>query len=317
MMKAIVLEQFGSADQLLLRELPIPEPEVDEIQIKIAYAGVNPVDWKIRQGLLKDRIPHEFPLIPGWDAAGVVSKVGKHATKFKAGDEVFAYCRKPIIKWGTYAEYICYPALLVAFKPSILSFAQAAAIPLAGLTAWQALFDFLHLKRGESILIHAGAGGVGSLAIQFAKYLGTFVYTTASENNHPYVKRLGADVIVDYGKENFVDRIRQVAPNGIDLVFDTVGGNTLSESFKVMKPGGRLVSIVQPPDQKMAETFQVQAGYVFVQPNGEQLQQIAELIQEGHVIPPEIKELPLEKASQAQQENEQRHVQGKIVLKVS
>ncbi|CUI16346.1 putative Zn-dependent oxidoreductase [Candidatus Protochlamydia naegleriophila] len=315
-MKAIVLEEFGGADRLKLAQLPTPSPGPSEVQIQIAYAAVNPVDWKIREGRLKNRVPHEFPLIPGWDATGTISAVGKNVRRFKVGDSVFAYCRKPTIKWGTYAEYICYEADNVAFKPAALSFAQAAAIPLAGLTAWQSLFDSAQLKKGEIVLIHAGAGGVGSLAIQFAKLAGACVLTTASESNHAYVKQLGADIVIDYKQQNALESIKALYPKGIDVVFDTVGGETQKKSFELLKEGGRLVSIVEPPDNSLSEAHHAKGLYVFVTPNGGELQHISDLIQQGKVGPIQIQELPLEKASEAQEKNQKGQSKGKIVLKI-
>ncbi len=316
-MKAMILGEFGGIDQLKLIDLVAPIPRFDEVQIKIAYTAVNPVDWKIRLGLLQNHIPHEFPIILGWDAAGILSEIGKNVQTFKKGDEVFAYCRQPKIHWGTYAEYICVPAHYLALKPKNISFAQAAAIPLAGLTAWQSLFDFAHLKKGESILIHAGAGGVGSLAIQFAKNIGARVYTTASESHQDYVKQLGADIIIDYQKSAFTDKIKNLEPQGVDVVFDTIGKQTYRDSFQVLKPGGRLVSILEQPDQKLAEQTKVHAYYVFVSPNGEELQHIADLIQAKKIQPPKIEEMPLEKAGEAQEKNREGHTEGKIVLKIS
>lgn len=315
-MKAIIMRDFGGAEQLKLEQVEVPVPGPEEVQIQLAYTAVNPVDWKIRTGLLQKRLPHQFPLIPGWDAAGIVTAVGEKVTQFQVGDQVFAYCRKPVIQWGTYAEYICYPAKDVAKKPVNLSFAQAAAIPLAGLTAWQALFDAAGLKSRESILIQAGAGGVGSLAIQFAKLAGAYVITTAREQNHAYVKRLGADAIIDYHTQSTRSELKRIAPDGIDVVFDTLGGEALTESFSYLKPQGRLVSIVEPPNQELAAKFQVQAQHVFVLPNGKELQHLSDLIQEGKVQPIPIQEMPLEKAAEAQELNRQGHTQGKIVLRI-
>lgn len=315
-MKAIIIEEFGGPEKLKLTEVATPLPGPHDVQIKIKYTAVNPVDWKIRDGLLQNRIPHEFPIILGWDAAGIISAVGQQVKNFKVGDEVFAYCRLPTIKWGTYADYICVPASYVAFKPKNINFAQAASFPLAGLTAWQVLFDNAHLKKDETILIHAGAGGVGSLAIQFAKTVGAYIYTTSSEAKHDYVMALGADVAIDYKNENFVDRIKKDHPEGIDVVFDTVGGQTLRDSYSLLKPGSRIVSIVEPPNQQLADQFGAKAIYVFVSPNGQELQEIAKLIEEGKVEPVPYQEMPLEKAKEAQEINQQGHTTGKIVLKI-
>jgi NADPH:quinone reductase-like Zn-dependent oxidoreductase len=315
-MKAMVIEKFGHEEQLHFEDLPTPKPTDNEVQIQVLYASVNPVDWKIREGLLKNLLPHEFPLIPGWDAAGVVTAVGKNVKTFKVNDEVFAYCRKPVVKWGTYAEYVCFDANNVALKPKTLNFAEAAAIPLAGLTAWQAIFDFLKLKKGETILIHAGAGGVGSFAIQFAKYAEAKILTTASKQNHDYVKTLGADYAIDYHKSNFVNEVKKLFPNGIDVVFDTVGGKTLQESLEILKPKGRIVSIIEQLDPELARAKNVQSGFVFVSPNGYELKQIASLIEQGKVCAPRIHEMPLSEASKAHEKSREGHTCGKIVLKI-
>lgn len=315
-MKAMVIESFGGAEKLHLDDCPMPKPADNEVLIEVCYAAVNPVDWKIREGLLKGLIQHEFPIILGWDAAGIVVSTGKNVTRFKPGDEVFAYCRKPIVKWGTYAEYVSFNAANVALKPNNISFAQAAAIPLAGLTAWQALFDFAKLKAGETILIHAGAGGVGSLAIEFARQAGAKVYTTASQENHGYVKKLGAHVPIDYRIDNFVTKVRSLEPQGIDVVLDCVGKQTLIDSFQVLKPNGRIVSIVEQVDPALLKKYRVQGGFVFVEPNGAQLAEISNLISQGKVVAPNIEEMPIAAAASAQEKIRQGHTRGKIVLRV-
>lgn len=316
-MKAVIIEDFGGVEKLKLTDVPVPPLGDNEVQIKIIYAAVNPVDWKIREGLLKSRMPYEFPIIPGWDAAGKISALGKNVKNFKVGNEVFAYCRKSTMKWGTYAEFMNVDASYVTLKPKKLNFAEAATIPLAGLTAWQALFDLAKLKKGETILIHAGAGGVGSLAIQFAKNAGAIVYTTASEANFSYVKELGADEVLDYKKEDFVKKIKSLQPDGIDVVFDTVGGNTLLESVKVLKKGGRIVSLLEQLPKEIADKYKIQAYYMFVSPNGAQLKQIADLIDQGKVQPPKIEEFPLKDAGLAQEKLRQGSGGGKIVLKIT
>lgn len=315
-MKAVYIEEFGGVEKIKIGRLPVPVPGPDEIQVKVHYTAVNPVDWKIREGLLKSRAPYEFPLIPGWDVAGTVSETGKNVTKFKAGDKVYAYCRKPTVQWGTYGEYVCINAENAASMPSNLSFAQAAAFPLAGLTAWQALFDKAQLKKGETILIHAGAGGVGSLAIQFAKHAGAKVITTASESNIAYLHSLGADTVIDYRQQHFPDEIKKAAPEGVDVVFDTLGGDALNNSYGLLKKGGRLVSILQEPDPNQLAQYKILGYYLFVTPNGKELHEIAELIEKGYVKPIQIEEMPLEKAGEAQEINKKGHVRGKIVLKV-
>jgi NADPH:quinone reductase-like Zn-dependent oxidoreductase len=315
-MKAVVIESFGHEDQLKLTDLPVPIPGPTEVLIEIAYTSVNPVDWKIRKGFLQGRLPHRFPIVLGWDAAGRVKAVGRRVKRFKIGDSVFAYCRKPVIQWGTYAEYIALEEDLVALMPSSLGFAQAASIPLAGLTAWQALHDRVNLQSGEIVLVHAGAGGVGSMGIEFARALGAEVITTTSPENEEYVRSLGANQAIDYRHENFVESVKKLHPDGIDVVLDCVGGETYRRSFEVLKPGGRIVSTIEQPDAQLTARYGVEASYHFVVPSGAELTVIGKLIDAGKVSAPEIHELPLEQIAEAHMRSEEGHVRGKIVLKI-
>ena len=315
-MRAIVIESFGGPEVLRPADLPSPEPAGDEVLIEVAYAGVNPVDWKIREGMLAGMFPHEFPVILGWDAAGTVKDTGKNAAGFRIGARVYAYCRKPKVRFGTYAEFVTMNQAAVAPMPKNIGFAEAACIPLAGLTAWQSLFDAAKIKAGDKVLIHAGAGGVGSLAIQFAKHAGAKVFTTARGANHAYVKSLGADVPIDYTKESFVDAVRKKEPGGIDLVYDAVGGDVQRRSYDVLKKGGRLVSIVNVPSDEEARRYGVEAAHVFVTPDGEQLRRIGALLESGAVRPPALQEMRLEDAAEAQKRSQAGHVRGKIVLKI-
>jgi len=314
--RAIVIESFGGPEVLRPADLPSPEPAGDEVLIEIAYAAVNPVDWKIREGMLAGMFPHEFPVILGWDAAGTVKDTGKNVKGFRIGDRVYAYCRKPKVRFGTYAEFVTMNHAAVAPMPKNVGFAEAACIPLAGLTAWQSLFDAAKIQAGDRVLIHAGAGGVGSLAIQFAKQAGAKVFTTAREPNHAYVTSLGADVPIDYTKESFVDVVRKKEPGGIDLVYDTVGNDVQRESYDVLKKGGRLVSIVNVPSDEEARRYGVESSHVFVSPDGEQLRRIGALLESGAVRPPALKEMRLEDAAEAQKRSQAGHVRGKIVLKI-
>ncbi len=315
-MKAMVIDAFGGPERIRTAEVRTPEPGPEEVLIALGCTSVNPVDWKIREGMLADMFPHAFPLIPGWDAAGTVSAVGPGASAFGPGDRVFAYCRKPEIRFGTYCEFVAVHESAVAPMPANLGFAEAATIPLAGLTAWQSLFDAAKLAAGEKILIHAGGGGVGSLAIQFAKHAGAFVYTTARAANHPYLTSLGADAAIDYTKENFVKAVRKSAPGGIDVVFDTLGGPVQQRSYKVLRTGGRLVSIVGVPDPDEARPYDVRTAFVFVSPNGAQLRRIAELVESGAVRPAYFEVMRLDEAARAQELSRTGHVRGKIVLRV-
>lgn len=307
----MVIEEFGSSVQPLLKEVPKPTAQEGEVLIKVAYAGVNPVDWKIKEGIYKRGLPHEFPIILGWDVAGTVVEVGKNVKNFKVGDEVFAYVRKPLIKWGAYAEYVTFDAQNVAKKPQGISFAQAAALPLVSLTAWQSLFDAAHLKKGETILIHAASGGVGSMAVQFAKNAGAKVIATASPKKHDYVKKLGADLVIDYHKENFADRLQ----GSVDVVFDCVGGETFQKSLACLKKGGRIVSILQQ-NLPGAKEKGIEAHFVFVSPSGPQLHTIAQLIEQKKVVPPHVEEMDLKEAGAALNKLQAGKVLGKIVLKL-
>lgn len=315
-MKAMVIEAFGGPERLKVADIPVPAAGDGEVLIALVCTSVNPVDWKVREGMLADMFPHAFPLIPGWDGAGTVSAVGRNAGRFKAGDKVFAYCRKPQIQFGTYCEYVAVHESAVALMPGNIGFAEAATIPLAGLTAWQSLFDAAKLSGGEKVLIHAGSGGVGSLAIQLARHAGATVYTTARSANHDYVTGLGADVAIDYTKENFVNALRRREPGGIDVVFDTIGGDVQRRSYKVLRKGGRLVSIISIPDPEEARPHDARTAFVFVSPNGEQLREIADLIESGAVRPAAFEVMRLEDAAKAQELSRAGHVRGKIVLKI-
>jgi len=315
-MKAVTIDRFGGVEEMHWSELPAPQPASNEVQIHIKCTAVNPVDWKIREGWLKHMLQHEFPIIPGWDAAGTISAVGDRVAQFEIGDEIYAYCKQPVVHSGTYAEYICIPEDFVALKPKTFTFAQAAAIPLVGLTAWQALFDAANLQKKEHVLIHGGAGGVGSLAIEFAHDAGAIVYTTASERNHDYVKSLGANFVLDYNKENFLTWIKTHRLEGVDVVIDCVGSGTLEQSFHTLKKGGRLVSIVNKIDDKQCQEHGIKGAFVFVQPSGKQLKEIARLIDAGKIKGPHIEEMPLSSFARALEKNRQGHTRGKIVLRV-
>jgi len=317
-MRALCFDEFGGNETLHEADLPIPEPKKGEVQIEISHAGVNPVDWKMTEGWLKNMLRFEFPVIPGWDAAGKVSKLGEGVSQFQIGDPVFAYCRNPeVIDRGTYAEYICFDAEGVSLKPESLSLKEAAAIPLVGLTAWQSLFGPSPLKKGQSILIHAGAGGVGSLAIQLAKWAGAKVYTTASESNHDYVKSLGADVAIDYKRESIDEVLKQHEADGVDFVYDCVGDPVFDKSLKYVKKGGALVTIcVFSFDKGLAEKHGIQIHSVFVQPNGQELNKLKQLFDDGALKAPQVHEVSFSGATDAWDQLRTQHTRGKIVLKI-
>ena len=308
-MKAIVFDHYGGPEVLEMREMPRPGVRPSDVLIEVHAASVNPVDWKIRSGLLNEMVRYDFPLIPGWDVAGIVVETGSEVSGFKKGDAVFS--RTDIARNGTYAEYVAVDEKYVALKPSLLTYEEAASIPLVGLTAWQALVDFADIKKGDRVLIHAGAGGVGTFAIQLAKDFCCYVATTCSTSNVEFVQSLGADLVIDYTKSDFTNELE-----GFDVVFDTLGGDIYKNSFKVLKHQGVMISILEQPDHYLADRARVRAGYLFMHPDGKGLAQIADLIERGLVKPAVKHVLPLVDARKAHELSESRHAQGKIVLKV-
>ena len=315
-MRAVYFEKYGEADVLKMGDLPNPLPEADEILIEVAYAGVNPVDWKVRQGHMQELLTHELPIIPGWDAAGTVISIGNNVSQFSTGDRVFAYCRKPLVKMGAYAERIAVSESAAAKIPETMDFIHASTVPLVALTAWQALFVKANLREGQSVMIHGGAGGVGGYAIQFAKICGARVFSSASSSNAAYLKELGVDRFIDYRNESVSEVLKTEVPDGLDVNFDCVGGKTLSESYSLVKSGGALVSIVEPPDESKAKQAGIQAGFHFVEPSGEQLKKISMLISQGKVRTLPVEVFPLAEVKQALELNETRHVRGKLTLKI-
>jgi len=315
-MSAIRVTAFGGPETLKLEEIARPVPRDGEALIRVHAAGVNPVDWKIREGKLKGMTP-EPPFIPGYDIAGIVDALGpsEGEPKFKLGDDVYAYLS--LTSGGGYAEYACVPVKNLAKKPRKADWVEAAATPLAGLTAWQALFDQANLKAGQTVLIHGAAGGVGHFAVQFAKAKGAKVFATASPANHDFLKGLGAEVLIDYNTQKFEDVVKEKTGGaGVDVVLDTIGGDTQSRSIGIIKKGGTLVSIVQPPDLAKCKAAGITGKVFLVQPSGKQLSEIAALIDEGKVTSHVSETLPLADAAKAQEISKAGKTRGKIVLKV-
>jgi NADPH:quinone reductase-like Zn-dependent oxidoreductase len=308
-MKAIRIHAFGGPDQLKIEDIPVPVPAADEVLIKIYATSVNPIDWKIREGERKEKIPSKLPLTLGWDVSGVIESVGQQVTSFKAGDEV--YGRPDPTKNGAYAEYMVVKADQISFKPQTIDYKQAAAVPLAGLTAWQGIFDHGHLEKGQKVLIHAGSGGVGTFAIQFARWKGAEVITTSSAENIAFLRLLGADYVIDYRKEKFEEKISDV-----DLVFDTIGGDTQKRSLGVLKSGGRLITTVKPEFIEEAKKRNIVLEGFTAQSYPAELKDIAKLIDEGKVKPVIDRIMPLAQAAEAQQISKEGHTRGKIVLNV-
>ena len=315
-MKAIAIKEFGGRDKMQLMDVPVPAVGAQEVLNQVKAAGVNPVDWKIREGFLRDMMPYEFPIILGWDAAGLVVDVGKNVTGFKPGDEVYAYCRTAVIHHGSYAQFIAVPEDNVAAKPTSTSFEEAASIPLAALTAYQSLMDAAGLRVGESVLIHAAAGGVGGFAVQLARYRGGKVFGTASAANHNYVKSLGADVLIDYNTQDFRQVVRESRPGGVDVVLDCIGGDVVEESLDILNANGRLVTIAEPGLVKKFRAQGINAHFVFVAPNSAQLHEITKLTETGKLSSHLSGRYPLEEAAKAHEVLEGQHVRGKLVLTV-
>jgi NADPH:quinone reductase-like Zn-dependent oxidoreductase len=312
LMKAVRIHNYGGPEVLQYEDAPSPRPAFGEVLIRVHAAGVNPADWKIREGHLQQLVQHNLPFILGWDVSGVIDDVGPGAVAaghFTKGDEVFS--RPDSSRDGAYAEYIVVRESEVALKPKSLHHIYAAAVPLAGLTAWQALFDVAQVKRGQRVLIHGGSGGVGHFAVQFAKWKGAHVIATASKKNQELLRKIGVDQPIDYTTQRF----EQVAKN-VDLVLDTIGGETQERSWDILKKGGLLASVVQPPDAEKAKEFGVRGAFVQSQPNGKELTEIAALIDSGNLKVVLDRILPLSEARRAHVLSQGGHARGKIVLRV-
>ncbi|RKT19916.1 NADPH:quinone reductase-like Zn-dependent oxidoreductase [Streptomyces sp. 1114.5] len=307
-MKAITYRSYGGPDVLEYGDVPEPKLGPDSVLVRVAAASVNPVDWKIQAGYLDAAMDVVFPVIPGWDVSGVVERVGVGVTEFTPGDEVIGYVREDMVRRGTFAEYVAAPVRTVARKPANLDFAQAAGLPLAGLTAYQALTRALEVKPGDTVLVHAAAGGVGSLAVQIAVALGARVIGTASERNHDYLRTLGAEPVA-YG-DGLADRVRALAPEGVDAVLDLVGGEALRISPELLAEGGRLASVAD------GAVLGLGGHYVFVRPDAADLTALTDLVESGRLTVEVAATFPLEQAADAQRLNAAGHTRGKIVVTV-
>lgn len=331
-MRAMVIDRYGKVP-MHLAEMPTPEIGEYEVLAEIHAASINPIDFKIRDGKVKLLVKYKMPLILGNDFSGVVAKVGAKVTRFKAGDEIYARPRKS--KIGTFAEYIAIHEDDIALKPKNLNFEEAASIPLVGLTSYQALTDILQLKKEQRILIQAGAGGVGTFAIQLAKLMGATVATTASEAGANLVKSLGADEIINYKTEKFEEILKNY-----DAVFDTLGGEILEKSFGIIKDGGKLVSVSGLPNARFGKEYgsgffktllfsaashkltglekkhNVQYTFLFMKPSGEQLRIIANFIETGKIKPIIDKVFSFKDAQKAMEYAESGRAKGKIILKI-
>ena len=315
-MKAVIINEFGGKETLTLTDVSKPQPAADEVLVRIKAAGVNPVDWKIREGWLKGLLPHEFPIILGWDLAGVVEETGDQVQGFAKGDHVFAYNRRPVIQQGTYAEYAAVPQSCTAHSPDRLSFEESASIPLAALTAYQAIYDAVQLQQDQSILIVGASGGVGGFAVQFANLIGAEITAIASEKNHDYLHALGAEHTICYTRGDFQEPFKSIYPLGADVVFDLVGGETLKMAGHCVKSGGKVVSITDDPRARVPEDKDIQSHFVFVEPNAKQLDHIRKMVDSAKLKTHLSAVYPLPDVHKAHADMETGHTCGKIVLKV-
>lgn len=328
LMKAAVLNEFGPVECLQLSTLPRPVPGKGELLIKVAYAGVNPADWKDREGSNAQFFDITFPYVIGFDAAGTVAEVGAGVSGFSSGDRVFTSTDHGQGKQGSYAEFVIASQQRAAHIPEGLDFISAAVTPVAALTAWQALFakDKGGLSSGQRVLIHGASGGVGSFALQFARWTGARVATTCSEANLGYVRGLGAELCIDYRQSGLVTSIREWAPMGVDLVIDAVGGDTLLTPYELVKPGGRIVNIMTLVDdgdiaKAISSAAERDITRVFAimsdSQAGEELTQIAQLIVEKHIEIPPIECFDLADVQLAHRKIQTGHVRGKLAIRVS
>ncbi|MHA0043858.1 NADP-dependent oxidoreductase [Deinococcus sp. PEB2-63] len=332
-MKAAYIEQYGTNDAVKVGFLPQPNPGPHDLLVRVRAASVNPVDLAIRSGRLKPILPYKLPLILGSDLSGEVMAVGSAVTRFKPGDEIFARLDKDRI--GSFAEYALVSEDLAALKPSNLTHVEATSIPLVGLTAWQALTDLGHVKAGQKVLIQAGSGGVGSVAIQLARSLGAEVATTVSKRNEALVRDLGAQTVIDYRSQQFDELLSDQ-----DFVLDTQGGDVLARSFKVLRRGGTLVTINGAPtseavrdykvawpvqlgltalhlkDFRLARQHHVTFKYLFMRPDGQQLGMLGKMLQEGTLRPVIDRVFPLDDVREALAYSESGRATGKVVIEV-
>jgi NADPH:quinone reductase-like Zn-dependent oxidoreductase len=307
-MKAVVVHEYGGPEVLKLEDVPRPEPKENEVLVRVIGAGVNPVDALIRSGKYAKFFGTTLPLVPGYDIAGVVEKIGAKVTKLKAGDAIYAY---PM--WGGgYAEYDVVAEGEATLKPKSLNYIEAASVPLVALTAWQALIDVAKLSAGQTVLIHGGSGGVGSMAIQIAKARGAKVIATASTPNQGLLKELGADVSIDYTTQKFEEIAKDV-----DVVLDSVGKDTLARSYGVIKKGGFIATLVADVDKAELDKHGIRGASISVKPNAQELAAITKLIDAKKIKPVVSQVLTLADSVKAQEQAATHHTRGKIVLKIA
>ena len=307
-MRAITYSRYGGADVLELSELPTPKVGPDTVLVRVKATSVNPVDWKVREGYLDAIMDATFPVVPGWDVAGVVEQVGLDTPELSVGDEVFGYVRKDVVSGGTTAELVAAPVRTLARKPAAWTWEQAAGAPLAGLTALQTI-DRAGVSSGQTVLVHAAAGGVGSMAVQIAVARGARVIGTASERNHEYLRSLGAEPVT-YG-DGLAERVRALAPEGVDVVLDYIGGEALATTPDVLRDGGTVASVVDA-----AARDELGGHYVWVRPDVDGLTELARLADAGQLTVDVAEVYDLADTAKAHEASRTGHVRGKVVITV-
>jgi len=311
-MKAAQIRKYGSSEVVEINNnAPVPSISQGQILVEVYAAGVNPVDWKIREGYMQEMVPLKFPATLGGDFSGVVIETGAGVSEFKKGDEVYGQASALRGGSGSFAEFVSTDTKVVSRKPKKVDHLKAAALPLVGVSAWQALVEHIGLSKGKKILIHGGAGGIGTMAIQLAKYLGAYVSTTVNAKDMEYARELGADEAIDY-KDQYFEKML----HGYDAVFDTVGGETYERSFAVLKKGGIIVSMLEQPRPDLMKKYGVNAIAQFTQVNNERLSRVAELADKNILKAQVEKTFPLEKAREALEYLQTGHPRGKVVLKI-
>ncbi len=311
-MKAARIHRYGADAVQIDADVPTPQVQPNTVLVRVHAAGVNPFDWKLRAGYMAQAIPLTFPTTLGGDFSGVITAVGTGVTGFSVGDEVYGQAHILTGGTGSFAEIARASTATIARKPKNLTHGEAASLPLVGASAWQALVDHMHLLPKQKILIHGGAGGIGTIALRIAKYIGAYVATTATGSDIAYVKELGADEIVDYKAKKFED----VLPHDLDAVFDTVAGETYTRSFPMLKNGGVIVSMLEKPNQELMEKYGVHAIAQSTEITAERLQKIAELANQGILKIHIDRTFPLEEAREALSYLESGRVHGKVVIEV-
>jgi NADPH:quinone reductase-like Zn-dependent oxidoreductase len=308
-MKAVRIHAYGDRSVLQFEDAPKPDIRPDEALVRIVAAAVNPIDWKIRQGHLKAFVPYVFPLTLGWDFSGVIEALGSEVSSFAVGDAVFS--RPDVRRDGSYAEYIAVRAVELARKPKTISHVEAASIPLVGITAWESIVAVGALAAGQTALIHAASGGVGSLAVQIAKWRGAHVIATTSKANVELVRSLGADQVIDYRNERFAEKVKDV-----DLVIDTIGGEVQASSWSVLRRDGILVSTVSVPSVERAAALGVRSAHILIGPDAAVLDQLAGLVDSGKLRTLIGGEFALRNIADAHALSETSRTVGKIVIYV-